>query len=239
MTEIDQPAPGGWISLQEGFWAGSPIMAGVAPFGIIYGVAANSLGLTLAQTIGMSLGIFGGAAQLVFLDLWGQGASVLVLTLAGLVVNLRLAMYSASIAPRFGSLTFGRSLLASYLLTDESYGVSMGRFLSPKTPPASQLCFFIGTGLPTWLIWQISGLVGYMGGSLIPSSWPLGMAVPLVFMSLLIPMLARGPKTSAALTAMVLAVLTAKMPMKLGLIISVLGGISVGIAHQRYSGLKR
>jgi len=225
-------------SLREGFLAGSPIMAGVAPFGIIYGAAANSLGLSLGQTAGMSLSIFAGASQLVFLDLWGQGSSILVLVLAGLVVNLRIAMYSASISPYLGTPSGGRALLASYLLTDESYGVSMGRFLSPKKQPLRPLYFFMGAGLPTWSIWQISGLAGYLGGALIPESWPLGMAVPLVFMSLMVPMLAKGPKASAALTAMIVAVLSAGLPMNLGLLAAVLAGVIAGLVHSRRLGVR-
>lgn len=226
----------GRVSFSLGLAAGSPIMAGVAPFGLIYGAAARGLDLSLGQTMGMSLSIFAGSSQLVFLDLWGQGASVLALILTGLVINLRMAMYSASIAPHLGPLGFPRSIVAAYFLTDEGYALSMGRFLSRREPPSSPFHFYLGAALPTWLSWQSCSLAGYLAGALIPESWPLGMAVPLVFLALLVPMLARGPKLTAALAAMAVAIAAARLPMNLGLILAVFVGIAAGLLHSRLGG---
>lgn len=220
-------------SFYLGLKAGSPIMAGVTPFGLIYGAAARDLGLSLTQTCGMSLAIFGGASQLVFLDLWSQGASTLVLIATGLVVNLRMLMYSASIAPRLGPLNPVQALIGAYFLTDESYGLSMSRYFSRRRQPTSPFYFFLGAGFPTWLSWQVSSLIGYLAGALLPESWPLGLAVPLVFLSLLVPMLAGGPKLVAALAAMITAVLAAEMPMNLGLLLAVFIGIAAGLAHEK------
>lgn len=226
----------GRASFRLGLAAGSPIMAGVAPFGLIYGAAARGLDLSLGQTVGMSLTIFAGSSQLVFLDLWGQGASALALILTGLVINLRMAMYSASITPHLGPLGLTRSIVGAYFLTDEGYALSMGRFLSRREPPPSPFYFYLGAALPTWLSWQTCSLAGYLAGALIPASWPLGMAVPLVFLALLIPMLARGPKLSAALAAMVVAIAAAGLPMNLGLILAVFVGIAAGLIHSRLRG---
>lgn len=223
----------GRASFSQGLAGGSPIMAGVAPFGLIYGAAARALDLSLGQTLGMSLTIFAGSSQLVFLDLWGQEASVLALILTGLVINLRMAMYSASIAPWLGVQTRLKSLIGAYFLTDEGYGISMGRFLSQRQQPASPYYFFLGAALPTWLSWQLCSLAGYLAGALVPESWSLDMAVPLVFLAILIPMLARGPKITAALAAMVVAVAAARLPMNLGLILAIFVGIVAGALHSR------
>ena len=220
-------------SFRAGLAAGSPIMAGVAPFGLIYGAAARTLGLNLAETVGMSLSIFAGSSQLVFLDLWGQGASLLVLIVTGLVINLRMAMYSASIASRLNPKGGPQTLYTAYFLTDEAYGVCMGRFLSSRPQPASPLYFYFGAALPTWASWQSCSLLGYLAGALIPESWPLGLAVPLVFLALLIPMLARGPKASAAVVAMIVAVAGARLPLNLGLLLAVFAGIAAGLIHSR------
>lgn len=222
----------GWRSFCLGIRAGCPIVAGAIPFGVIYGAAAGALGLSLAQTTGMSLVVFAGSSQLVFLDLWGQGASTLALILTGLVINLRMAMYSASIAPRLGPLPAWQSLFGAYFLTDEGYGVSMGYFLR-KSPPASPFYFYLGAAFPTWLAWQVAGLAGYLAGNVIPANWPLKMAVPLVFLALLVPMLTRGPKLTAAGVAMVLAVAGARLPLNLGLLAAVFGGIAAGLMHSR------
>ena len=223
-------------SFAAGLAAGWPIVAGVVPFGIIYGATAQTLGLSVWESAGMSLAIFAGSSQLVFLDLWGQGAGGLVLVVTGLVINLRMAMYSASISPYLGRPGPLEAVVASYMLTDESYGISMGHFLSRRRPPLSPLHFFLGAGLPTWLGWQMSCLAGYLAGALIPADWPLEMAVPLVFLALLAPMLARGPKTTAALTAMVTAVAGAKLPMNSGLLLAVFSGVGAGLVHANIKG---
>ena len=53
----------------------SPLMVPVVPFGIIFGVLAIDLGLTPITTIAMSIIIFGGASQIIFLQLISAGAS--------------------------------------------------------------------------------------------------------------------------------------------------------------------
>ena len=63
----------------KGIKDSSPLMIPVVPFGIIFGVLAIDIGLTPLATIGMSLIIFGGASQIIFLQLFSAGASSLVI----------------------------------------------------------------------------------------------------------------------------------------------------------------
>jgi len=221
--------------LAAGFLAGAPLVAGVLPFALIYGALARELGLSLAQAAGMSLFMFAGAAQLVFLNLWGQEASLAALIAACLVINLRLAMYSASLAPHLARAGPLQRLCAACFLTDESYGTSLGRFLSPRPQPESAFLFFLGSAGPCWLSWQAGGMAGYLAGALIPEAAGrlLGLAVPLVFMALLAPLLARGPRSTAALTAMLVAVAGAGLPLNLGLIAAAILGPAAGIIHKR------
>ena len=224
--------------LAAGFTAGAPLIAGVLPFALIYGALARELGLSLAQTSGMSLAVFAGSAQLVFLNLWGQGASLAALIVACLVINLRLAMYSASLAPHLAGSGPLRRHCAAYFLTDESYGTSLGRFLSPRPQPASPFFFFLGSAGPCWLSWQLGGVAGHLAGAFIPESAGrvLGLAVPLVFLALLTPLMARGPRLTAALTAMVVAVAGAGLPLNLGLIGAIVSGLAAGLIHRKIRG---
>ena len=57
----------------------SPLMIPVVPFGIIFGVLSIDLGLTPITTIAMSIIIFGGASQIIFLQLFSTGASSIVI----------------------------------------------------------------------------------------------------------------------------------------------------------------
>ena len=224
--------------LAGGFSAGAPLMAGVLPFALLYGALARDLGLTLTQSVGMSLAVFAGSAQLVFLNLWGEGAALAALIVAALVVNLRLAMYSASLAPHLAGVGSLKRLSAAYFLTDESYGTSLGRFLSPRPQPNSAFFFFLGSAGPCWFSWQAGGVAGYMAGALIPEAAGefLSLAVPLVFLALLAPLVSRGPRLTAALTAMLVAVAGAGLPLNLGLIAAVVSGLAAGLAHRGIRG---
>lgn len=102
-----------------------PILIGVLPFGMIYGVSAVSAGIpaTLAQA--MSCIVFAGSAQFVIAQLIRSGTLWLVVILTAFIVNIRHLLYSASLAPYTRKLHPLWKLLLAYLLTDEAYAVTI------------------------------------------------------------------------------------------------------------------
>ena len=76
-----------------------PILVGVVPFGMIYGILALSAGVDAAAAQAMSAIIFAGSAQFMTVQLAGIGAPAAVMIITGFVINLRHALYSASVAP--------------------------------------------------------------------------------------------------------------------------------------------
>ncbi|MDR2387247.1 MAG: AzlC family ABC transporter permease [Deltaproteobacteria bacterium] len=223
-----------WASLRAGFLAGSPLLLGIIPFGIIYGATARSAGLSLPQSVSMSLAVFAGSAQLFFVNLWASQVAIPILVLTCLALNLRLLIYGASIGLKLGPpSSYPMALLRSYILTDESYAVSTVAFLKPNFKH-QKVFFFIGSGLPTWLGWQTTCVMGYLLGSIIPESWPLSLAVPLLFLSLLISILrAGGEKASAKVISAAVAGLSAIVlgfiPLNLGLIVAIALGVTAGM----------
>ncbi|MDR1051329.1 MAG: AzlC family ABC transporter permease [Deltaproteobacteria bacterium] len=216
-----------------GFAACAPLMLGVAPFGVIYGAAARDAGLSLIQTMGMSLTVFAGASQFIFVNLWHTGAALLVLVLTCLAVNLRMLIYGATMARELKpSKSAGETLARSYLLTDESFAVSIVNF-HKKGFRHRRVPFYLGSGLPTWVSWQAAGVFGYLAGSVIPESWPISLAVPLIFISLLVAILragnsARPPKYVSAVVAGLAALVFRDLPYNLGLIIATGLGVFLG-----------
>src|SRR3970040_2217155 len=97
-----------------------PILLGVIPFGMIYGVLALSAGLRSGAALGMSSIVFAGAAQFVGTQLIGAGTPGIVVVLTTFVVNLRHMLYSASVAPHVRHLRPVWKWLLAYLLTDEA-----------------------------------------------------------------------------------------------------------------------
>ena len=76
-----------------------PILMGVIPFGLIYGVSARSAGIAPAAAQAMSFIVFAGSAQFVTAQLIGAAVPGGIIILTAVIINLRHALYSASFAP--------------------------------------------------------------------------------------------------------------------------------------------
>ena len=116
-----------------------PILLGVVPFGMIYGVLAIGAGLPWPVAFGMSSIVFAGSAQFVAVQLIGGGALWPVILLTTFVINLRHMLYSASLAPYLQTLGRPWRALLAYLLTDEAYAVIITRVSArgPARPPVA------------------------------------------------------------------------------------------------------
>ena len=209
-----------------------PILLGVSPFGMIYGVLALSAGLPATLAFAMSSVVFAGSAQFVGAQLIGTGAPGVVILATTFIVNLRHVLYSASVAPYLKHLNTRWKCLLAYLLTDEVYAVAITRFAQPGTSPSgapSLQWYFLGAGLAQWSAWQASTAVGIALGAQIPPGWALDFAIALTFIALVIPTLTDRPTVAAALSAGIVAVLAAGWPYKLGLVLAAVVGIIVGL----------
>lgn len=219
------------INKQKSFWAGVraelPLLIGVIPFGLIYGVLALDAGLAPAPAQMMSSIVFAGSAQFITAQLLHEAVPGLVIVLTIAVVNLRHMLYSASVAPYLRTLPMGWKMLLSYLLTDEAYAVIILHYEQEESNPTGHW-FFLGAGLALWTLWQLSTAAGILLGTTLPESWPLDFALPITFIALIIPALKDRPAIAASLTAGIVALLAYGLPYKLGLMLAGLLGILVG-----------
>jgi 4-azaleucine resistance transporter AzlC len=214
----------------NGVKAVSPILLGVIPFGMIYGVLALRAGLPASAAQAMSTIVFAGSAQFVGAQLFREGSPAVVIILTAFIVNLRHALYSASVAPYLKQLRWTWKCLLAYLLTDEAYAVSIMHYRKAETAPSPhQHWFFLGSGLGLWSTWQASTAVGIVLGAQIPGHWALDFTLALTFIALVVPALNDRPSVAAALAAGSVAVAAAGWPYKLGLMAAALAGIIVGL----------
>ncbi|MFO8115085.1 MAG: AzlC family ABC transporter permease [Halorubrum sp.] len=202
-------------------------MLGIVPFALVAGIAAVDAGLGLAEAVGMSVIVFAGASQLAALDLLGSNAPLAVVVGTAVVINLRMVMYSASIAPYFAD--YGRRLRAglAYVLTDQAYALSVAEF--DENPERSRWRYYLGAGASLWAVWQVGTVVGVVVGTGVPDAWGLTFAVPLVFLALLVPAMKDRPTTAAGVSAGAVAVVAAGLPLNLGLLVGATTGIAVGL----------
>src|SRR5882762_10249954 len=142
----------------------SPLLIGAAPFGIIYGVLATGAGIPVVMAQAISLIVFAGSAQFIAAQLIGAGASGLVIVLTTFIVNLRHALYSASVAPYVKDLPRTWKWVLSYLLTDEAFAVAIAHYLDNAGEP-NRHWYFLGAGVALWGTWQASTAVGIFLGT--------------------------------------------------------------------------
>jgi len=219
----------------NGIKAELPILMGVVPFGLIYGVAARSAGIPPLAGQSMSFIVLAGSAQFVTAQLIGAGVPAGIIILTAFIVNLRHALYSASLAPYLKRLNTRWRMLLAYLLTDEAYAVAITHYQKPGDISRKHW-YFLGAGLALWSTWQASTAVGIVLGAQVPASWSLDFALPLTFIALVVPNLKDRAGTAAAATAGIIAILAASLPYKLGLIVATFVGISIGIfLESRYN----
>ncbi len=206
----------------------APMLIGVMPFGLVAGAAPVAAGLSLAHAVGMSVAIFAGASQLAVTDVLGDGGGVAVAVVTALTINLRMALYSASLAPALGDEPVGRRLRASYFLVDQVYALSIVRW-DGTDDRRSRMPYFFGIGLTLWLSWQLTTVIGAVAGSAVPDDIPLEFAVPLVFLVLLVPVLAHWPAVVAAAVGGAGAVVAAELGQaRLAIVLGGVCGIVAG-----------
>lgn len=215
---------------RAGAIAVAPMLLGVVPFGLVAGAAPVAQGLGGWDAVGLSTIVFAGASQLAIVDVLGQGGSALVAILAAWTINLRMVLYSASLAPYLGHEPTRRRLAAAYLLVDQAYAVSVSRWAGDDRPEG-RLAFLAGAGALLWTAWQVSTVAGVLVGASVPAGVPLDFAVPLVFLVLLVPVLDGGPAIVAAAVGGIAAVVAAEIGAgPLSTVVGAVAGIAAGTA---------
>ena len=172
-------------TLTEGITDVSPLMIPVVPFGIIFGVIGMELGLSSYMTFGMSVIIFGGASQIVLLQLFSGGASSLVVITSVGAVNSRHLLYGAVFSEYLSHLKFLWKIILSYVLIDQAFAVSNTFFKKNKENEFKHY-HLLGAGFTCWIVWQISTILGIVLGSVIPEELGLSFTISLTFLALLI-----------------------------------------------------
>jgi branched chain amino acid efflux pump len=225
--------------MAAGAKAVAPMLIGVIPFGLVAGATPVATGLGGGVSIGLSTIVFAGASQLAAADALADGASAAVAVIAACTINLRLMLYSASLAPHLAKVPLRTRLFMGYLLTDQAYAISITRWTHEADveatggPPAPgldhKLPFYFGGALLLWVNWQICTIIGVLVGSALPKSLPLDFAIPLVFLVLLVPAITSRPSAIAAIVGGGVALLAAEAGAShLSVLFGALAGIAAG-----------
>ncbi|MFW5748347.1 MAG: AzlC family ABC transporter permease [Chloroflexota bacterium] len=228
-TDDNTPTGGRRAEFAAGVRATLPLIAGAIPFGIIFGAVGVTSGLTPAGALAMSLFVFAGSAQFIAAGLVGAGAGAGLIILTTFIVNLRHALYSASLAPYMRHLPQRWLLPLGFWLTDESYAVVIKRYMEPDETP-NKHWFFLGSSVIMYSNWQLCTVIGIVAGTAFENAatWGLDFAMVVTFIGIVVPLVVTRPMLLAVIVAGLTAVLADGLPHNLGLMAAALAGIAAG-----------
>ncbi|GGF55293.1 branched-chain amino acid transporter AzlC [Paracoccus acridae] len=220
-------------TVRESFWRGAvqslPFLIVMIPFSALFGVVATEAGLDVAQVLGFSVLVLAGASQFTAVQLLSDNASVVIVILSCLAVNLRMAMYSASLVPWLRGATGGQRAWLAYALVDQSYALSIQEYEShPRLGMPQRLAFFLGVAVVVCIPWMIGSWLGATLGRAIPDDIALDFAMPITFLAMIAPMLRTPAHLAACFVAVAGSLLLAGLPSGLGLLIAAPVGMAVG-----------
>jgi predicted branched-subunit amino acid permease len=213
-------------AFREGMKIGAATLPGIFAWGMVTGMAMMKSGLTIWQALGMTFVVFGGSAQLASLPLIAADASIWVVFLTALVVNLRFVIFAAAIGPHFAHLPWYKRIWYGYFNADITIGLFPRRFPAETLDkPAGKVGFFTGIGYPNWWAWQSGSVAGILLASQIPQSWGIGFAGTLALLCITIPLIVNAAALAGVIVASVVAIVAAGLPYRLGLLLAVIVGM--------------
>lgn len=215
--------PAGWID-RRGVADAIPLFLPLLPFGFVLGLAVSEGEMPAAVGWATSLFVFAGAAQLAVVELAGT-ASVWAVVVAGLVINTRHVMYSAALAPTFQRQPRWMRWLGPVMLIDQVFALAV---LQTHRPPAEFRRYYLSVGLFFYLNWQWVTALGLVVGPVVPDSWRLGFAPPIMFLGLVLASIKKRPQAAAAVVGGLVGLVTAGLQDRLGILIGALAGVAAG-----------
>ena len=223
----------GWRHSVDGARDITPMVIGVLPLGLAIGVAISTS--AIPNWAGWAAGplIFGGAAQLLAVQLLDADAAPAVIIVSALLVNSRIVMYSAAIAPWFRTATLRQRLLVAAPLIDPLYLTCAARYERGDLDQHGRLAYYTGAAVFLLASWMAIQALAIAIGDSIPGAAGLHLAAPLAFAGMLAKTTVARPAIAAASAAGLIAVTAAGMPYQSGITLAVVAGIVAGCVADR------
>lgn len=211
-----------------------PALVATSIWGFVTGIAMLKSGLTELQALLMTFLVYAGSAQLTALPLLESQAPLWLIFLAGFVVNIRFIIFSAALQPFFRHYRWPGRFGLGYLTSDIAFVLFMSHYgEAKKRGTQDQLWYFLGMIIPGWLSWQFFSVAGIYFAGLVPASWSLEYAAILALMAILVPLVSSRGLFVCLVVAGAAAWIGQLLPLRLGLVAAVFGGMVAGVAAEQ------
>lgn len=206
-----------------------PIAVPAVPFAFVIGLAVTESAMPAWVAWLSSPLVFAGASQLALITLAGS-ASVWAIITAVLVINTRHVMYSAAMAPTFRTQPRWMRWFGPFLMVDQVFALAA---LQTHRSPADFRRYYLTIAITLYLIWNTAVPLGMLIGPVIPDSWRLDFAPPIMFAGLTLFAVKKVPAGVAAIVGGFVSLATVDLRDRLGIVIGALAGVAAGaIADQ-------
>lgn len=168
----------------KGIADGMPICLGYLSVAFAFGIFAVESGLSIWETLLVSMTNVTSAGQLAAVPIMVTGGTLIELATAQLVINLRYALMSVSLSQKLGeSVRLPDRFLISFVNTDEVFAVA-----SEKRGTVGRK-YMYGLILMPYIGWSAGTLFGAAAGNILPAAVvsALGIAIYGMFVAIVIP----------------------------------------------------
>jgi len=168
---------------RKGLQAGISIAIGYVPIALTFGLIAKTTGLTLGETVMMSMIVFAGASQYMSLSLLSLGTGIIEIILTTFIVNIRHFLMAASLNEKIEPDRVLNRVLYSFGITDETFSVAATKSGTITTG------YMFGLNFIAYASWVVCSGIGFVIGAGLPQTLQESMSIALyaMFVGLLVP----------------------------------------------------
>jgi predicted branched-subunit amino acid permease len=170
-------------------------------YALSFGAIATTAGLSLIQTVSLSLLMFTGASQFALVGVLGAGGSIWAGAATAVLLGSRNALYGLRLSGLL-NVRGVRRFAAAHFVIDETTAMAIAR----QDEHEARFAFW-ATGIAIFTLWNLGTLIGALATHALsnPKVLGLGAAPPAAFLALLAPRLRSREPIAIALAAGVVA----------------------------------
>ncbi len=205
-----------------------PQAPGIAAWGLMTGVAMVKSGMSVLESLLMTLLVFAGSSQLAAIPLIVAGAPAWVILATGFCVNLRFVVFSLHLRPYLMHLPLWERMTHGYLTADLTYVLFTRRFPHPgqeSEQRRAQEAYLAGNCMVNWGSWIVASIMGVVLANFIPTTWGLGFAGILCLVGILCSLASSRLRVVSAAVAGVAAVAAYALPLKLNIVVAIAAAV--------------
>jgi 4-azaleucine resistance transporter AzlC len=156
-------------------WKGAreiaPLAFGVAIYGLAFGLLAAEAGFATPQVGIMGATVFAGSSQIVAAQRLVAGGGALGAVVAGVALNLRLLLVTASVRDIYAGRPWWQVALGAHLATDENWALMLAQRAKGRDVG---YWYLAGGGACLLLVWCLATMIGTVFARAIPDPEALG-----------------------------------------------------------------